>query len=125
MSCLQVWYTSSTDEANGVVVYGLLLDWPQSGEVSSLVDPGRLKYSATFFTLKNNTDTFYSLSKKWFLLNTFSNCHVIQKITFTVKVDISKSTFEEATLRSFTLSSLTLKCSSIRSSTLKSSTLRS
>ena len=125
MSCLQVWYTSSTDEANGVVVYGLLLDWPQSGEVSSLVDPGRLKYSATFFTLKNNTDTFYSLSKKWFLLNTFSNCHVIQKITFTVKVDISKSNFEEATLRSFTLSSLTLKCSSIRSSTLKSSTLRS
>ena len=125
MSCLQVWYTSSTDEANGVVVFGLLLDWPQSGEVSSLVDPGRLKYSATFFTLKNNTDTFYSLSKKWFLLNTFSNCHVIQKITFTVKVDISKSTFEEATLRSFTLSSLTLKCSSIRSSTLKSSTLRS
>ena len=125
MSCLQVWYTSSTDEANGVIVYGLLLDWPQSGEVSSLVDPGRLKYSATFFTLKNNTDTFYSLSKKWFLLNTFSNCHVIQKITFTVKVDISKSTFEEATLRSFTLSSLTLKCSSIRSSTLKSSTLRS
>ena len=122
---MQVWYTSSTDEANGVVVYGLLLDWPQSGEVSSLVDPGRLKYSATFFTLKNNTDTFYSLSKKWFLLNTFSNCHVIQKITFTVKVDISKSTFEEATLRSFTLSSLTLKCSSIRSSTLKSSTLRS
>ena len=75
-----------------MVVYGLLLDWPQSGEVSSLVDPGRLKYSATFFTLKNNTDTFYSLSKKWFLLNTFSNCHVIQKITFTVKVDISKST---------------------------------
>ena len=125
MSCLQVWYTSSTDEANGVVVFGLLLDWPQSGEVSSLVDPGRLKYSATFFTLKNNTDTFYSLSKKWFLLNTFSNCHVIQKITFTVKVNISKSTFEEATLRSFTLSSLTLKCSSIRSSTLKSSTLRS
>ena len=125
MSCLQVWYTSSTDEANGVVVFGLLLDWPQSGEVSSLVDPGRLKYSATFFTLKDKTDTFYSLSKKWFLLNTFSNCHVIQKITFTVKVDISKSTFEEATLRSFTLSSLTLKCSSIRSSTLKSSTLRS
>ena len=119
-----------------MIVYGLLLDWPQSGEVSSLVDPGRLKYSATFFTLKNNTDTFYSLSKnntdtfyslskKWFLLNTFSNCHVIQKISFTVKVDISKSTFEEATLRSFTLSSLTLKCSSIRSFTLKSSTLRS
>ena len=105
MSCLQVWYTSSTDEANGVVVFGLLLDWPQSGEVSSLVDPGRLKYSATFFTLKDNTDTFYSLSKKWFILNNFINCHVFQKITFTVKVDISKT--------------------SIRSSTLKSSTLRS
>jgi hypothetical protein len=32
--CCQVWYTSRTGESSGGLVYGLLLDWPDSGEVS-------------------------------------------------------------------------------------------